>query len=206
LGVDIDCSRPIRHGAFLPIEVSMPTIKLPLFAASLVVLALAGCGDVERTFGLVRDTPDEFTVETRAPLSMPPSYNLPAPSPGAVRPQEVPSNVAAEAALAPETALANGGPAAPSTVGQQALVAQAGPAAPADIRARMNAEAGLDRATPSLTDRLMFWQSSGPAGTVLDPVAESRRLRENAALGQPATSGATPAQTEKKSSGFLGIF
>jgi hypothetical protein len=38
-------------------------------------------------------------------------------------------------------------------------------------------------------------------------VAESKRLRENAALGQPATVGDTPIIQEKKSSGgFLGIF
>jgi hypothetical protein len=182
----------------------MPNMLRPLLA-TVAVLSLAGCGDVERSFGLVRDTPDEFTVETRAPLSMPPSYQLTPPSPGAARPQEVPSNVAAENALAPETAL-SGNAAGPTTPGQQALVAQAGPAAPADIRATVDAEAPRDRPSRSLTDRLMFWQPAGPAGTVLDPVAESRRLRENAALGQPATNGATPALGEKKSSGFLGIF
>jgi hypothetical protein len=176
-----------------------------LFAAA-ALTGLAGCGDVERTFGLVRSTPDEFTVETRAPLSMPPSYNLPAPSPGAARPQEVPSSVAAEAALSPATALSAGGPGGPASAGQSALVAQAGPAAPAGIRNTVNQEASLDRPSRSLTDRLMFWQSQGPAGTVLDPAAESRRLRENAALGQPATAGDTPALKDKKSSGFLGIF
>ena len=54
------------------------------------LILLAGCnGDkIARTFGLTRDAPDEFTVTTRAPLSMPPDYNLRPPRPGAPRPQE----------------------------------------------------------------------------------------------------------------------
>jgi hypothetical protein len=183
-------------------------MRTRLLAASLSVsaLMLSGCGDVERTFGLTRDIPDEFTVETRAPLSMPPSYQLTAPQPGASRPQEVSAQAAAEAALAPATALGGTAPAGPTTAGQQALVAQAGPAAPADIRSRVNAEASLDRPSQSLTDHLLFWQSAPPAGTVLDATAESQRLRENAALGQPATAGATPVIADKPKSGFLGIF
>jgi hypothetical protein len=180
-----------------------------LLLALLATTALAACSDVERTFGLTRDIPDEFTVETRAPLSMPPDYTLRAPQPGAARPQEVSSQAAAEAALAPDAALAGatGGPAGgPVTPGQQALVAQAGPAAPADIRARVDSEVGLDRPGSALTDKLLFWQPARPAGTVLDATAESARLRENAALGQPATAGATPIIQDKPKSSFLGIF
>ncbi len=174
----------------------------------LAATTLSACGEVERTFGLTRDIPDEFTVETRAPLSMPPDYSLRAPQPGAARPQEVSSQAAAEAALAPDSALVGNGGASvgPDTSGQQALVAQAGPAAPADIRKRVDGEVALDRPSGSLTDRLMFWQSSGPPGTVLDANAESRRLRENAALGQPATAGETPVIQDKPKSSFLGIF
>ena len=175
----------------------------------LTATALAGCGDVERTFGLTRDIPDEFTVETRAPLSMPPDYSLHAPQPGAARPQEISSQAAAEAALAPDSALvgaAGSAASGPSTAGQQALVAEAGPAAPADIRKRVDGEVALDRQSGGLTDRLMFWQSGSPPGTVLDATAESRRLRQNAALGQPATAGETPIIQDKPKTSFLGIF
>jgi hypothetical protein len=180
-------------------------MRLFLIATAIPVL-LAGCsGDMERTFGLTRDVPDEFTVTTRAPLSMPPDYTLSAPHPGASRPQELTAQQSAEAALAPDTALAgNAGPASP---GQNALVDQAGPAAPADIRDRINAEAQLDRPSQGLTQRLMFWNATPPAGTLLDPARESARLREDAALGQSPTVGDTPIiQQKKQSSGFLGIF
>lgn len=170
-------------------------------------LLLAGCSaDMERTFGLTRDTPDEFTVTTRAPLSMPPDYTLAPPQPGAGRPQELSAQQAAEAALAPDTALqSQSGPTSP---GQNALVAEAGPNAPADIRDKINAEQQLDRPRQGLTEQLMFWRAAPEPGTPLDPVREAARLRENAALGQPPTVGDTPIIQQKKQSGggFLGIF
>jgi len=180
-------------------------LRPALLAAALPVL-LAGCsGDMSRTFGLTRDVPDEFTVTTRAPLSMPPDYTLRPPEPGASRPQELTAQQAAEAALAPDTALgASGGP---DSAGQDALVQQAGPAAPANIREKVDAETQLDRPSQSLTSRLMFWNAAPPPGTLLDPAKESARLREDAALGQSPTDGDTPIiQQKKSSSGFLGIF
>ncbi len=185
----------------------MLTSAKPLRVPVLVMvplLGLAACGDVERSFGLVRDAPDEFTVETRAPLSMPPTYAIRAPEPGAARPQEITAPQAAEAALVPDTAL-GGPPPGPMTAGQQALVQEAGPPAPPDIRQKVTAEAALDQPSRSLTDRLLFWRSTPPPGAPIDPVKESERLRENAALGQPPTAGETIIQSKPKSS-FLGIF
>jgi len=169
-------------------------------------LLLAACsGNVERTFGLTRDAPDEFTVTTRAPLSMPPDYTLTPPRPGASRPQELSAQQAAEAALAPGAVL--GGAAGPDSAGQQALVNQAGPPAPPDIREKLNQEASLDNPRTGLTDTLLFWRSTPEPGAPLDPAKESQRLRENAALGQSPTVGQTPIiQDKKPSSGFLGIF
>ena len=176
-----------------------------LTMASVALLTLAGCsGDVSRTFGLTREAPDEFTVETRAPLSMPPDYTLTPPRPGAPRPQELTAQQAAESALAPDAVLSSN--AGPDSSGQQALVNQAGPAAPSNIRSQIASEQSLDQPRQSFTSRLMFWRSPPEPGAPLDPVAESQRLRENAALGQPATVGNTPIIQEKKSSSFLGIF
>ena len=58
-----------------------------------------------RTFGFIRDAPDEFTVTTRAPLAMPTNFNLPPPVPGATRPQEQSERTKAELALVPQMAL-----------------------------------------------------------------------------------------------------
>src|ERR1700684_2507570 len=90
-----------------------------LLGASL--LLLGGCsGDgLARTFGLTRDAPDEYTVTTRAPLSMPPDYNLRPPRPGAVRPQEQSERQQAQEALVPQTAL--DAPTTTASAGQAAL-------------------------------------------------------------------------------------
>ncbi len=66
----------------------METVVSELRVLSVVLLSggllmLAGCdtGDLTRTFGLTRDSPDEYTVTTRAPLSMPPGTICDRPSP-----------------------------------------------------------------------------------------------------------------------------
>ena len=177
-------------------------ILLPVISAVL----LAGCSgdDLSRTFGVTRDVPDEFTVTTRAPLSMPPDYTLRPPRPGAPRPQEQTASESAQSALAPQTALNNvdtGG----SSEGQSALIAAAGGPAPPDTRQKIEREAALDSPNPSLTDKLMFWKKPTPTGVVVDPTREAQRLRQNAALGQSVETGDTPIiQRKTTGSGFLG--
>src|SRR5437764_602826 len=49
---------------------------------------LPACTDFRRALGMDRVGPDEFAVESRAPLTIPPDYDLRPPQPGAARPQE----------------------------------------------------------------------------------------------------------------------
>ncbi len=180
-----------------------PVLRVALFAS---LICLAGCGeDLSRTFGFTRDAPDEFTVTTRAPLSMPPNYELRPPRPGAVRPQELSELQQAQATLAPESAL-NAPAAGTSSPGQSALLAATGQDAPRDIRNKVDSEAQLDAPSRSFTDRLMFWKTPPPAGTAVDPVRESARLRQNAALGQSESSGDTPIIQQPKTSLFDRLF
>jgi hypothetical protein len=176
------------------------------FAALIAAAALAGCSgdDLSRTIGLTRDAPDEFTVTTRAPLSMPPDLTLRPPVPGASRPQELSERTQAEATLSPTAAL--GGTPAGTSPGQQALVAQAGPAAPRNIRNEVDSEAALDRPGQSFTDRLMFWKPAPPPGTAVDPRREAQRLRQNAALGQAVDTGDTPIIQQKRQGWLDSIF
>jgi Protein of unknown function (DUF3035) len=55
----------------------------------IVILSLPGCSDLRQAIGLDQTGPDEFAVESRAPLTIPPDFNLRPPEPGAPRPQEV---------------------------------------------------------------------------------------------------------------------
>ena len=75
------------------------------------------------------------------------------------------------------------------------------------IREAVNREsAQLAQADRTLTDRLIFWRDTPPPGTAVDAAAEQQRLRENAALGKPATEGETPV-IQRKSKGMLeGMF
>ena len=52
------------------------------------VVAVAGCTDFKKSIGLEQTMPDEFAVESRAPLTIPPDFDLRPPTPGAPRPQE----------------------------------------------------------------------------------------------------------------------
>lgn len=170
------------------------------------LVLLAGCSgdELTRTFGLTRDAPDEFQVTTRAPLSMPPDFQLRPPRPGTSRPQELTQRQQAEALLAPDSVLATGR--APQTRGQEALVAAAGPAAPADIRNKVDNEAALDTPTREFTDRLLFWRTPPAPGTEVDPQRETARLRQNAALGQSPEAGPTPIIQRKRQGLFSSLF
>jgi len=51
-------------------------------------LLISACTDLKKAIGLEKTSPDEFAVESRAPLEMPPDFDLRPPQPGASRPQE----------------------------------------------------------------------------------------------------------------------
>jgi hypothetical protein len=172
-----------------------PRLHQRMFSRTIIVatlLALSSCGgtgdDLARNIGLTRDVPDEFTVTTRAPLSMPPDFTIRAPTPGASRPQERSASASAEAALSPQAALASS---STQSSGERALLGAAGPSAPSSIRNEVNKEASIQATDRRLTDRLMFWKAAPEPGIVVDPTRESKRLRENAALGQSVESGDT---------------
>jgi hypothetical protein len=68
---------------------------LCLAASSLI----AGCSDFKKSIGLEPTLPDEFAVESRAPLTIPPDFELRPPAPGAPRPQEKAPNQQAKQAI-----------------------------------------------------------------------------------------------------------
>ena len=181
------------------------------------VLSLSGCGgQVRQALGMTKHSPDEFLTVAHAPLTLPPDYNLRPPAPGAPRPQEGTAAEQAQTALyannggtAPALGAASGtsGEAAQSA-GEVALLQNAGAAGiDPGIRAQIDTEtaAQVER-DQSLIERLVFWRSAAPYGTVVDPAAEAKRLQENQALGKPITEGETPIITRRKKGMLEGIF
>lgn len=129
-----------------------------LFGASLIT----GCSDIKQMVGLDQTMPDEFAVESRAPLTIPPDFNLRPPEPGAPRPQEKSAEQQAEQ-----------------------IMDQAGPGAPgkeaSDFRLR-SAENGLPNlggnsqapdaagtvGSQSLSNKLLDYSDTGSAGATVD--------------------------------------
>jgi hypothetical protein len=188
----------------------LTTLSRLILPASVVLsagLVLVGCGDTSltRTFGLVRDTPDEFTVVTRAPLSMPPDFALRPPQPGAPRPQELSDRAQAESALVPDSVL-GGSRASGVSPGQAALIRDAGGGAPADIRQKVDQEARLDTNNDGFVDKLLYWRKDNSQRAVVDPAAEAKRLQQNSALGQSPETGDTPVIRDKKTGWFQDLF
>lgn len=177
--------------------------------AALVVaaLALSGCEGVRKSLGFGKNAPDEFQVVSRAPLSLPPDYNLRPPEPGAPRPQEGTTRDQAKTALfgTYDSGFASDMEGSP---GEIALLQSAGATGiDPNIRKLVDQETNrLMAEDKKFIDSLIFWRNPDPYGEVVDPVAEQQRLQENAALGKPATEGETPI-IERRERGLLeGIF
>src|SRR5437588_9620382 len=64
-------------------------LSLLAVASLCSMLLLCGCTSIRQMVGLDRTGPDEFAVESRAPLTIPPDFELRPPQLGAARPQEV---------------------------------------------------------------------------------------------------------------------
>ena len=171
---------------------------------SLVLLGGCSSDKMSRTFGLTRDAPDEYTVTTRAPLSMPPDYSLRPPRPGAPRPQEQSERQQAEEALVPQTALNE--PQNNVSAGQAALIQEAGPPAPSDIRNRVDQDARYANDDKSFIDKVLYSRKPNTQQAQVDPAKESQRLRQDAALGKGPDVGETPIIQQTKSGWFTNLF
>jgi hypothetical protein len=156
----------------------------------LAAVALAGaavslnaCGHAREAFGLAKVTPDEFRVVTKAPLTLPPDYDLRPPAPGEPRPQELQPESAARIAMVGQAQNAT------RSDGEKLLVKMAG-ADKADPLARyvVDDEFGaIAYKDKTFADKVMFWRkgesaalSNAVSATNPEPLAaaaEAQRLK-----------------------------
>lgn len=185
---------------------------LRLALAALLAAAVSGCVLFD---GSRRSGPDEFGVVTRAPLSQPPDYALRPPRSGAQRPNEVTPRDEARNYLLNASAtsgdsryaMSNGGNGGNGlhgangangagglqdalTPGEAALLKRADALnVDPEIRVLVDRESGRVKEDDSLVDALVFWRKEGTGGQALDAKKEADRLKRNAAIGLPPTTG-----------------
>lgn len=153
--------------------------------------SLSGCDTFRKATGSDKQSPDEFEVVTKAPLIIPPDFNLKPPKPGAPPTNQVSPTEAAQAALY-NTDPATTAAAMPGNMstGEKLLLAYAGAAtADSSIRQIIAADSRNMQATDeSFTDGLMFWQKSAPAtDPAVDADAEARRMQTQTPAAKPAS-------------------
>lgn len=180
-------SRKRRHYAELP-------VRFLLLGGAAVILI--GCQGVRQAAGLSKDAPDEFAVVTKAPLVIPPDYNLRPPAPGAAPTNQSSPTDSAQAALFGDDS-ATVAASLPNTYSQEekALLANSGGAvADHNIRQQIAADSkAMSTANQSFVDQLLFMTGPNPdAGHPVDADAEHDRI-----VAQQE-SGATPVQGANK--------
>ncbi len=189
---------------------------LRLGSVAALVLALGACGQLEgikKQFGLTKQSPDEFRVVSHAPLTLPPDFTLRPPEPGVPRPQEGTATERARKAIfrvdEPKiksldlTVAADG-----RSLGELSLLRSAGvDRADPKIRLLVDRETyAINAESDGFVERLIFWREKEMPGVIVNASEESRRLRENAALGKSVTSGETPTIKRKSKALFEGLF
>ena len=156
-------------------------MKRSLTVLMLAGVALAGCSEeTKKDLGLVNTPPDEFSVVTRAPLSVPPDFTLRPPRPGAQRPMEISTQEVARqtvfGASGASSSTATTGPAEERFLSKIGAT-QADPNI-RDIVDGERAQGAED--SRSTAEKLMFWSDSKPQdqGTPIDPKEELSRLKQ----------------------------
>ncbi|MEM7443401.1 MAG: DUF3035 domain-containing protein [Pseudomonadota bacterium] len=175
------------------------------------------------TFGFGRNTPDEFAVVPRAPLTVPPGIALPQPTAGiqtfgigsasergetvVFGDREVVAFSDGEVEEIDEVTVIQEQVVSISP-GESALLSQAGAGnVQPGIRVVVEEETrDLVVADDRFIDSIIFWQTQPEPGTVIDPEAEARRLAANQALGQPLNEGEVPIIRRRRLAPFEGLF
>ncbi len=178
-----------------------------LAALAGLALSMTACDSIREAVGVTKEAPDEFAVVTKAPLIIPPDYNLRPPQPGLAPLNQVSPTESAQAALYSDD---------PKTVastisgnysdGEKMLMAQTGAAAANDsIRQQIAADnSGTQSTDETFTDQLLFGGGSKVGDAPLDADAEKARIDANKTGPQPSEQA---PEIKKDSGGWLdGIF
>jgi hypothetical protein len=152
---------------------------------------LMGCQAIRDAAGMSKEGPDEFAVVTKAPLIIPPEFNLRPPKDGAPPTNLVEPTAAAQSALFDSQDPSAAAKTIPGdfSEAERLLLATAGAANPDPAIRQQIASDGraMEAADDSFTKQVLFWQESREQGTNVDADAEARRIDSLKNGGQPAS-------------------
>ncbi len=161
---------------------------------------LAGCTSVRQALGSDKTAPDEFRVVSKAPLVVPPEFNLRPPRPGEARPMEL------RADLQARTAVFGVQMGVAATEGEKLLVARAGGTnADPRIRAVIDEETGgVSRKPLAFADRILGRTPVAPTqpANPLQSEAEAERQRLEQLAIRNATGGSAVTIQQNRPRGF----
>lgn len=149
-------------------------------ALAAMACSLMACQSIRDAAGLTKQPPDEFAVVTKAPLIIPPDYNLHPPKPGAPPLNQVAPTTAAQEALYSDdpSAIANA-ISGNYSQGEKLLLANTGGAVadPSIRRTIASDNTKAEDTDPSLTDQLLFGDSTDTSSDkAVNAAAEQARL------------------------------
>jgi hypothetical protein len=159
-------------------------------SAAASVVALGGCESVRKAVGAEKVTPDEFRVVTKAPLVVPPEYNLRPPRPGEPRKEDL---IPADAKNYGDYGGSSASAAEQLLVGK---LAQNG--SDPTVRLQIDADAGVVQKRRGFANRILFWHE-GDTADENNPTqtAAAGEIERRARLGQAAT-GQSKVEIGKK--------
>lgn len=171
------------------------TTVLALIALPLS-FALIGCESTKKQFDFSKKAPDEFAVVKRAPLEIPPNFDIRPPRPGAPRPQEDSAVDEAKQAIFGEGVSVATTQAEPISEGESILLQKSGVDLTApNIRDVIDAETQqLNKENKPTIQRILgvTGKKYEAPSSVVNASAESERIQTNIEQGKSVSDGATP--------------
>ena len=153
--------------------------------------SLIGCEGLRQATGAAKLPPDEFTVLTKAPLIIPPDYNLRPPQPGVASRNEVDADDQARSALFPQNAIAAAAAlGAAYSDGEKLLLAKTNALSiDPNIRRSVSSDVGQEDQGPAFAQRVLYEGTGAPPPAPARPNAAAPAAPAAPARNAPLLEG-----------------